>query len=139
QLNSSVPLELESLLQQMLAMDSERRPESAQHVLEKLRTIDQQRMTGTFTRAPKSSTPQPMAESMRLTQAARALYTQRKLPEALSASDLALQADNTNALDYQEVGMSQALVSQHPNALAYFEKRLELDKAFVAARNGKGT
>jgi tetratricopeptide (TPR) repeat protein len=139
QLNPAVPLELENLLKQMLEMDSERRPESAQQVLEKLRTIDQQRMTGTFTRAPTSTSTQPMAESVRLTQAARALYTQRKIREAISTYDRALQADNTNALAWQERGMTQALVGQHRDALSSFEKALELDKALVTSWNGKGT
>ncbi len=139
QLNPDVPLELENLLKQMLEMDSERRPESAQQVLEKLRTIDQLRMTGTFTRAPKSSSPQPMSESVRLTQAARALYTQRKIREAISTYDRALQADNSNALAWQERGMTQALVGQHRDALASFEKALELDKGLVTSWNGKGT
>ena len=140
QLNSAVPLELENLLKQMLEMDIERRPASAQEVLEKLRAIDQQRMSGTLTPASLKSIPtQPTAESARLTQVARALYTQRRVREAISTYDRAVQVDNTNALAWQGRGLTQALTGQHREALTSFEKALDLDKSLVTSWNGKGT
>lgn len=131
QLNPAVNPALESLLQQMLEMDSERRPASAQIVLQGL-----QRATR-MTPATLASFSVPLHDP--LLDRAYELYKQRRLDEAAKAYNQALQNNNTNALAWQGYGLTQGLRSQHQEALTSFERALQLNPALVTSWNGKGT
>jgi tetratricopeptide (TPR) repeat protein len=138
QLNPEVPADLEHLLKQMLEMDADQRPASAQEVLKTLRLVNQQRLSGTLPQTSSKHAATQTTLSARLAQVAHALYTQRRVREAISAYDQVVQADSTYALGWQGRGLTQALAGQHREALDSFEKALELDKSLVTSWNGKG-
>ncbi len=148
QLNPDVPLELEELLRQMLEMDVERRPTSMHVVADNLRQIDRQLNTGTFTHATGTTTSisgtmpfnQPKTnQTTMLLQDAYALYTQKRVREALNAYDRALKLDTKNAQAWQGRGLTQAMGGLHSEALQSFESALQLDRALTTSWNGKGT
>jgi tetratricopeptide (TPR) repeat protein len=147
EVNPSVPAELSALLQQMLTMDADKRPASAQEVLKVLHRIDEQRISGTLPLTPARvsssgattlATP-TTAGSRQLLQDAYQLYTQRRVKEALTVYDQVIQTDKLNAEAWQGRGLTQALNSQHRAALTSFEEALRLNPSLVAALNGKGT
>lgn len=142
QVNPSIPVELEELLQQMLEMTADKRPASAQEVKNVLRRIEQQRISGTLSQTTPHSvlppTPSVPSSNPYLKEAYR-LYTQRRLNEALVQYDRALKVDDRNATAWQGRGLTQALNGQHREALASFEQALKLDPGLIIALNGKGT
>jgi tetratricopeptide (TPR) repeat protein len=136
QLNPAVNPALESLLKQMLEMDSERRPASAQVVWQALEQASANKMTPTSLAAITTTTyatTDPL-----LTQAYRS-YTQRNLDEAIKLYSRALQKDNKNPLAWQGYGLTQGSRLQHQDALTSFERALQLDPTLIASWNGKGT
>lgn len=142
ELNPVVPPELEDLLQQMLSMDADRRPASAQEVDKVLRLVDQQRISGTLSQTlPRRNTPQQANRSRahQLLQDAYRLYAQKRVREALVAYDQVVQTDSLNAEAWQGRGLAQAMNGQHREALASFERALSLDPTLITALNGKGT
>ena len=129
QVNPAVNPALEALLKQMLDMDSERRPASAQDVLQAL-----ERATTKMTPTTLSSiTTDPL-----LDQAYRA-YTQKRLDEAIALYNQALKNNNTNPLAWQGYGLAQGLRAQHSEALTSFECALQLNPSLITSWNGKGT
>ena len=129
QVNPAVNPALEALLKQMLEMDSERRPASAQDVLQAL-----ERATTKMTPTTLSSiTTDPL-----LDQAYRA-YTQKRLDEAVALYNQALKNNNTNPLAWQGYGLAQGLRAQHSEALTSFECALQLNPSLITSWNGKGT
>jgi tetratricopeptide (TPR) repeat protein len=140
ELNPHVPVELNVLLQQMLEMDTIKRPASTQDVLKVLRYIDQQRISGTLQtgpgRLPQQSGP---TTTRQLLQDAYKLYTQRRTKEALAVYDQALQIDSANAEAWQGLGLTYALNAQHHEALNCFERALQFNPRLVTALTGKGT
>ncbi|HEX9131376.1 MAG TPA: tetratricopeptide repeat protein [Ktedonobacteraceae bacterium] len=131
QVNPAVDLALDALLQQMLAMDSDRRPASAQEVLNALnRTIIIQSRS---TSRPLTNTQDPLLDQ------AYALYTQKRLDEAIAVYNRALQANNTNPQGWQGYGLTQRLRGLHEDALSSFERALQLDPGLVTSWNGKGS
>lgn len=142
ELNSVVPQELDTLLQKMLAMTADDRPENVQEVEKVLRRIDQQRISGTLTQTrPQSVVPplNPGKGSNQYLQEAYQQYTQRHLKEALVLYDRALKDDSQNAIAWQGRGLTLALSGQHREALASFEQALKIDPDLITALNGKGT
>jgi tetratricopeptide (TPR) repeat protein len=139
-LNPEVPLELETLLQRMLDMDSDGRPFSALEVAETLRRVQQQRINGTLQYSTgKTAVASASSMTQQLMQDAYKLYTQKRVKEALTKYDEALHTDKANALAWQGRGLAQALNGQHRDALASFEQALQLDSSLVISLNGKGT
>ena len=131
QLNPVVDPALDTLLRQMLAMDSEKRPDSAQEVLDALK--------GTTTNLSRStSRPLTYAQDP-LLEEAYTLYTQKHLDEALTVYNKALQANWNNALGWQGYGLTQRLRGMHQEALTSFEQALKLDSGLVISWNGKGS
>ncbi len=131
QLNPVVDPALNALLQQMLSMDSEKRPASAEEVLDALRgaTTGQSRSTS----RPLTYAHDPLLEE------AYTLYTQKRLDEALAVYNKALQANKTNPLGWQGYGLTQRLRGKHQEALTSFEQALKLDAGLVTSWNGKGS
>ncbi len=131
QVNPAVDPSLDALLQQMLAMDAERRPASALEVLNALEgtSTTQSRTTS----RPLTHAQDPLLEK------ASTLYTQKRLDEALAAYNKALQANNTNPLGWQGYGLTQWLRGLHQEALNAFERALQLDPGLVTSWNGKGS
>lgn len=131
QLNPAVDPALNALLQQMLSMDSEKRPASAEEVLDALRgaTTGQSRSTS----RPLTYAHDPLLEE------AYTLYTQKRLDEALAVYNKALQANKTNPLGWQGYGLTQRLRGKHQEALTSFEQALKLDAGLVTSWNGKGS
>jgi tetratricopeptide (TPR) repeat protein/ribosomal protein L40E len=138
QLNPEVPPDLEDLLEQMLEMNAERRPASIQEVLNTLRLLYRQRLSGIRPQTSSKYAATQASQSAHLEQVAHTLYTQGRVREALVAYDQVVQADSTYALGWQGRGLTQALAGQHQEALVSFEKALELDKSLVTSWNGKG-
>ncbi|HET8852995.1 MAG TPA: tetratricopeptide repeat protein, partial [Ktedonobacteraceae bacterium] len=141
QVNPAVSPGLELLLAQMLQMDPDHRPASAQEVLEALRLIKQGADIGTSTlhiSAKNTSVPLTMGTNYLLKEA-HTLYTQRRLDEAVKVYDQALQIDRTNSLGWQGRGLTQGLRAKHQEALASFERALQLDPTLITSWNGKGT
>jgi serine/threonine protein kinase/Tfp pilus assembly protein PilF len=135
QINPAVNPALESLLKQMLEMDSEHRPASAQMVLQGL-----ERATTKMTPAMlANATLAAAGSSNSLLDRAYRAYTQKRLDEATALYNRALQQDNTNAFAWQGYGLTQGLRSQHQEALTSFERALQLNPALVTSWNGKGT
>jgi tetratricopeptide (TPR) repeat protein len=131
QLNPAIDPALDTLLKQMLAMDSDRRPASAQEVLTALK--------GAVTNQPRS-TSKPLANTKDpLLDEAYALYTQKRLDEAIVVYNRALKANNTNPLGWQGYGLTQRLRGLNKDALSSFERALQLDPGLVTSWNGKGT
>jgi tetratricopeptide (TPR) repeat protein len=154
QLNPAVPSGLSALLQRMLEMDAERRPASAQEVLQSLRSGDStyQRQQGmgsqqtmsvpriSYSYGATNSSPSPTPSGVDLLlEEAHSLYTQKRLTEAEKVYTQALQLNNTNPLGWQGRGLTQGLLARHTEALTSFEKALQLDPALVISWNGKGT
>ncbi len=131
QVNPAVDPALDALLQQMLAMDSDRRPASAQEVLNALKgtIIIQSRSTS----RPLTHAQDPLLDE------AYALYTQKRLDEAIAVYNRALQANNTNPQGWQGYGLTQRLRGLHEDALSSFERALQLDPGLVTSWNGKGS
>ena len=140
QINSAVSFGLEQLLEQMLKMDPEQRPASAQDVLKVLRLIDQGQdiSSSTFHISPKNTSVPLTTGTSYLLKEAHTLYSQKRLDEAVSVYDQALQIDDTNALGWQGHGLTQGLRAKHQEALASFERALKLDASLVTSWNGKG-
>lgn len=132
QVNSAVNPALETLLKRMLEMDSERRPASAQEVLQALERATT-KMTPAMLAGTMQSAPDPLVD-----QAYRA-YSQKRLDEAMTLYNRALQKDNTNAFAWQGYGLTQGLRAQHQDALTSFERALQLNPTLVTSWNGKGT
>ena len=131
QVNPAIDPALDALLQQMLAMDSDRRPASAQEVLNALKgTINSQSRS---TSRPLSSSQDPLLDE------AYALYTQKRLDEAIAVYNRALQTNNTNPQGWQGYGLTQRLRGLHEDALSSFERALQLDPGLVTSWNGKGS
>jgi tetratricopeptide (TPR) repeat protein len=131
QVNPAVDPALDTLLKQMLSMDSDRRPASAQEVLNALKgpITNQSRSTS----RPLTSTQDPLLDE------AYSLYTQKRLDEAIALYNVALQANNTNPQGWQGYGLTQRLRGLHQDALASFEHALQLDPGLVTSWNGKGS
>src|SRR5258708_1414017 len=127
-LNPSVSRDLEHLLQQMLEMDAQKRPESAQLVLDELHRC--------ASGGPATYTL-PVADP--LLDQAQKLYTQKRLDEALTAYNKILQRDTTSSLGWQGYALTQGLRSRHKDALDAFERALKLNPTLVTSWNGKGT
>lgn len=142
-LNPEVPPEMDDLLQHMLEMTADKRPENVQEVDRVLRYIDQQRLSGTLPQGRPRSTVQPQTSSNRhasqYLQEAYDLYAQRRLREALVLYDRALQEDRQNPIAWQGRGLALALTGKHSDALASFEQALKLDPNLITSLNGKGT
>jgi tetratricopeptide (TPR) repeat protein len=131
QVNPAIDPALDALLQQMLAMDSDRRPASALEVLNALKgTINSQSRS---TSRPLSSTQDPLLDE------AYALYTQKRLDEAIAVYNRALQTNTTNPQGWQGYGLTQRLRGLHEDALSSFERALQLDPGLVTSWNGKGS
>jgi len=141
-LNPAVPPVLEQLLQQMLEMDAQKRPASAQDVLKVLRQAQQDRFSGTVSQPLAMIQPsQKKAETTNnaLLQDAYRLYTQRRLSDALAMYDLALQNDSKNALAWQGRGLTLAMQGKHREALDAFDRALRFKPNLVTSLTGKGT
>ncbi len=156
QLNPAVPSGLSALLQRMLEMDAERRPASAQEVLQALRsgdstyqgqqgmgsqqTMSVPRISYSYGATNTSTTPNTTPTGVEiLLEEAHTLYTQKRLSEAEKVYTQALQLNNTNPLGWQGRGLTQGLLSRHTEALTSFERALQLDPALVISWNGRGT
>src|SRR2546423_98587 len=141
QINPSVPSRLEALLQQMLEMDAERRPRSAQDILQVLRSIDtKQQPKDARTVGPNTSGSYNISSHADfLLEEAHTLYTQKRLKEAEQVYTQALQINNTNPLGWQGRGLTQGLLARHTEALNSFDRALQLDQSLVISWNGKGT
>ncbi len=141
QLNPVVPQELEQLLRDMLEMNATQRPANVQDVAQILRHVEQQRISGTLplTTTTSSIPAQKRAAGNPHLQEAYRLYTNRRLKDAITSYDRALQSDDQNALAWQGRGLAQALNGQHKDALSSFERALMLDPHLVTALTGKGT
>jgi serine/threonine protein kinase len=136
QLNPAVDSDLEALLQQMLEMDADKRPASAQDVLNRLqgKHADGSR-TSHLLRQPSMSLA--MSSDPVLADAYR-LYTQKRLDEALKAYEKAVKNNTNNALAWQGYGLAQRMRFQYQGALTSFEKALQLDPSLVPSMIGKG-
>ncbi|HEU0001072.1 MAG TPA: tetratricopeptide repeat protein [Ktedonobacteraceae bacterium] len=137
QLNPAVNPSLELLLKQMLEMDSERRPVSAQAVLQALEQAVASKMTpanlaSTITTSTYATTDPVLSEAYRA-------YTQKNLDEAIRLYSRALQNNNKSPLAWQGYGLTQGSRQQHQDALTSFERALQLDPTLIASWNGKGT
>ncbi len=131
QVNPAVDPTLDALLKQMLSMDSDRRPASAQEVLNVLKgTIAGQPRS---TSRPLTSTQDPLLDE------AYALYTQKRLDEAIAVYNRVLQTNNTNPQGWQGYGLTQRLRGLYEDALSSFERALQLDPGLVISWNGKGS
>ena len=166
QLNPIVPPALEQLLQQMLEMQTEKRPGSIQEVLNVLHQVEAQPANNTYSQPlPTVLASRPGqgtivgAETLSsanaigtvgtggtrtspgnaLLQDAHRLYNMNRLPDALQLFDRALQTENHNPLAWQGRGLVQAQRGQHADALASFERALKLNPNLVTSLNGKGT
>jgi tetratricopeptide (TPR) repeat protein len=162
QLNPAVPPILEQLLQQMLEMQSEKRPASVQEVLKVLRQVELQRVNPSYGLSSQASlvdqaltgvvsvvsggggmtasgsTMRSSSASLPLQEAYR-YYTQNRLQEALKLYDRLTQTESNNPLVWQGRGLALAQLGQHSEALASFERALKLDPDLVVSLNGKGT
>src|SRR5712691_11423015 len=141
QINPSVPSRLEALLQQMLEMDAEKRPRSAQDILQVLHSIDtKQQPKDAWTVGPNTSGSYNISSRADfLLEEAHTLYTQKRLKEAEQVYTQALQINNTNPLGWQGRGLTQGLLARHTEALNSFDRALQLDQSLVISWNGKGT
>jgi tetratricopeptide (TPR) repeat protein/tRNA A-37 threonylcarbamoyl transferase component Bud32 len=140
QLNPAIPLNLEQLLQQMLEMDAQKRPASAQDVLKVLRQTQQDRLSGTVS-LPLTviqSVPQAVDTTKSLLQDAYRFYTQRRLPDALDVYDRILQVDSRNQLAWQGRGLTLAQQGRHQEALESFDRALKIKPNLVTSLTGKG-
>ena len=131
QINPAIDPAFDTLLKQMLAMDSDRRPASAQEVLNALKGAANNQSRSTS--RPLGSTQDPLLDQ------AYKLYTQKRLDEAIALYNKALKANNTNPLGWQGYGLSQRLKGLNQDALSSFEHALQIDSSLVTSWNGKGT
>jgi len=131
QVNPAIDPALDALLQQMLSMDSDRRPASAQEVLNALK--------GTINSQSRSTSRQLTSTQDPLLDEAHALYTQKRLDEAIAVYNKALQTNTTNPQGWQGYGLTQRLRGLHEDALSSFERALQLDPGLVTSWNGKGS
>ncbi len=141
-LNPAIPPSLEQLLQQMLEMDAQKRPASAQDVLKVLRQTQQERFSGTVSQPLAVMQPiqkKVEANNHTLLQDAYRLYTQRRLLDALAMYDLVLQKDQKNALAWQGRGLTLAMQGRHHEALDSFNSALKIKPNLVTSLTGKGT
>ncbi|MBV8822712.1 MAG: tetratricopeptide repeat protein, partial [Ktedonobacteraceae bacterium] len=139
QRNPAVPMELETLLGQMLEMDAEKRPASAHDVVKVLRHVDQQRISGILSTTVTSNPVLRVAsKSQQQMQDAYKLYLQRRFEEAVSVYERAVKTDGFNAQAWQGLGLTQAQRGEHSKALASFERTLQLDPKLITSWNGKG-
>jgi tetratricopeptide (TPR) repeat protein len=131
QLNPAINPAFDILLKQMLAMDSDRRPASAQEVLNALKgaATNQSRSAS----RPLGYTQDPMLDQ------AYKFYTQKRLDEAIALYDKALKTNTTDPLGWQGYGLSQRLKGLNQDALSSFEHALQIDPGLVTSWNGKGT
>ncbi len=132
QVNPAVNPALEALLKQMLEMDSDRRPASAQEVLQGL-----ERATSKMTPTTLANTANTVSDPL-IDRAYRA-YTQKHLDEAMALYNQALQKNSMNSLAWQGYGLTQGLRTQHQDALTSFERALQLNPTLITSWNGKGT
>src|SRR5713101_3729853 len=140
QINPSVPSRLEALLQQMLEMDAEKRPRSAQDIIQVLRSIDMKQPKDARTVGPNTSASYNISSRADfLLEEAHTLYTQKRLKEAEQVYTQALQINNTNPLGWQGRGLTQGLLARHTEALNSFDRALQLDQSLIISWNGKGT
>src|SRR3984893_8917591 len=132
QVNADVDPHLEVLLRQMLEMDAEGRPASAQDVIVRLEEASANKVTSSsLAMATMTATTTTYATSDPvLTQAYRA-YTQRSLDEAIKLYSRALQKDNKNPLAWQGYGLTQGSRLQHQDALISFERALQYDPTLI--------
>jgi tetratricopeptide (TPR) repeat protein/predicted Ser/Thr protein kinase len=146
QANPAVPHTLDALLHRMLEMDAERRPVSAQEVLQALRADDATLLHGLQGIQPTGRTiytygavrTTPSGADL-LLEEAHTLYTQKRLSEAEKVYTQALQINTTNPIGWQGRGLTQGLLARHTEALTSFERALQLDPSLVISWNGKGT
>lgn len=129
--NPAVSPALDALLKQMLEMEADRRPASAQDVLKALEQISLKNTPAGL--GPPGPTTDPLLEE------AYTLYTQKRLDEALDVYRRATQANSTNALGWQGYGLTLGQRAQHQQALDAFERALQLNPSLVTSWNGKGT
>jgi tetratricopeptide (TPR) repeat protein/tRNA A-37 threonylcarbamoyl transferase component Bud32 len=141
QLNPAIPPILEELLQQMLEMDAQKRPASAQDVLKVLRQALQDRFSSTVSQpltAIRSTQKKVITPDNALLQDAYQLYTQQRLPDALAIYDRILQTDSRNTLAWQGRGLTLAMQGKHQEALDAFERALRINPNLVTSLTGKG-
>jgi tetratricopeptide (TPR) repeat protein/tRNA A-37 threonylcarbamoyl transferase component Bud32 len=140
ELNPAVPQELSDLLHQMLNMNSDQRPASAQEVAQVLRRIDQQRAAGTLVYSLPDSVPTKLSSKANSAmQNAYTLYSQRRLDDATAAYERVLKDDDQNPQAWQGRGLTLALRGKHREALQSFEQALKIDPRLVTSLNGKGS
>src|SRR5579883_2685926 len=127
--NPAVNPALSALLQRMLDMDSERRPASAEEVLQALHV------------AVAKVTPQEltMTATDPLLDEAQRLYRQRRFDDALAVYSKALAVNGANALAWQGAGLAHGQRGQHKRALEAFDRALELNPMLVTSLIGKAT
>jgi len=128
ELNPVVPVELENLLIRMLELKIENRPASAQEVAKTLRHIEDQRISGTLTRA---TVPRAAASQAAATKAHNVTVP----PYVPSAANTQIR----NARGWQAQGTTYGINGKHQEALTAFERALRMDNKLVTAWNGKGT
>ncbi len=128
ELNPVVPVELENLLIRMLELKVENRPASAQEVAKTLRHIEDQRISGTLTRA---TVPRAAASQAAATKAHNVTVP----PYVPSAANTQIR----NARGWQAQGTTYGINGKHQEALTAFERALRMDNKLVTAWNGKGT
>lgn len=134
--NANISPRLSALLQQMLDMEAEKRPASAEDVLKVLRANNSTAMLpGSQSYAIATL---PGAED-RLLEEANLLYGQKRLAEAEQVYTQVLQINSKNAQAWQSKGLTQGLRLRHALALESFDKALQLNPKLVVAWNGKGT
>ncbi|HEU5380900.1 MAG TPA: serine/threonine-protein kinase, partial [Ktedonobacteraceae bacterium] len=111
QANASINREITQLLQNMVEMDAQKRPDSAEKVLEEL-----QRGAS----AASSTSSGPLADP--LLEQAQKLYSQKRLDEALTLYNKVVQSDTTSSLGWQGYALTQGLRAHHKDALDAFER-----------------
>src|SRR6266487_1374556 len=138
EVNAMVSPALEALLQQMLEMNTEMRPASAQAVLQRLRSEDTKTITISTTATRTQSTSVQTGEHL-LLEEAHTLYSQKRLKEAEQVYTRALQLNGTNPFGWQGRGLTQGLLARHTEALKSFDQALKINSSLVISWNGKGT
>src|SRR6266487_3579699 len=137
QVNPDVPPSIEALLQRMLEMDAEKRPASAQEVLQILRAGDANPQSAKMPVTTATHNRVPSGVDL-LIEEAQALYIQKRLSEAEKVYTQALQLNSTHPLGWQGRGLTQGLMSRHTEALSSFERALQLEPSNASSWNGKG-
>src|SRR5205823_2850546 len=124
QINPSVPSRLEALLQQMLEMDAEKRPRSAQDT-EALNSFD---------RALQLDQSLVISWNGKGT----ALSTLQRHQDALAAFEQALRLDSNNASSWNGKGAVLSALGRPNEALHAFDMALRFDPHMAQAWNNKG-